>query len=233
MNRTFRATRALALGLGLAAVLSAEAQVTPAASAPAYPTSPAKKELVVRLLAQQQPAIERLARNLAEEPAQRLVQQVAAALQTRVAPEKREAVGKKIEADVRKYVEEAVPLVRDRAIKIMPATLGAAFEEKFSEDELRQMLTWLESPVNKKYQQIGSDLQNDLVKKLVADARPAIDAKLKTLEASIVKAFEDSTAGSAPGAASRPSGKAASSAVQPKQAPPPRSAGSAPVPTKP
>ena len=60
-------------------------------------------------------------------------------MQRQVAPDKREAMGKAIEAEVKKYVDEAYPLVRERAIRIAPSTIGAALEEKFSEDELKQL----------------------------------------------------------------------------------------------
>ena len=36
------------------------------------------------------------------------------------AQDKREADGKAIEAEVRKYVDEAYPIVRDRALKLAP-----------------------------------------------------------------------------------------------------------------
>jgi hypothetical protein len=76
-------------------------------------TSAAKKELVAKVLQLQQPAIEQTARALAERPAVLVMQQAGRALQARVAADKREALGKEIQADVRKYVDEAVPLVRD------------------------------------------------------------------------------------------------------------------------
>ena len=56
-----------------------------------------------------------------------------------VPADKREAIGKAIEADVKKYVEEATPLVRERAVKLAPSTIGAVLEEKFTEDELKQL----------------------------------------------------------------------------------------------
>ena len=84
-----------------------------------------------------------------------MMQEAGLVLQRQVPPDKREAIGKAIEAEVKKYVEESYPLVRERAIKLAPSTLGAALEEKFSEDELKQLIAWLESPVNKKFQQLG------------------------------------------------------------------------------
>ena len=35
---------------------------------------------------------------------------------------------KQVEAEVRKYIDESVPLVRDRAIKIAPTTIGPILE---------------------------------------------------------------------------------------------------------
>ncbi len=144
-----------------------------------------KKELVQKILQIQQTEIEGVARNLIERPAAQMMQEAGLALQRQVAPDKREVTGKAIEAEVKKYVDEAYPLVRERALRIAPSTIGAALEEKMTEDELRQLLAWLESPVNKKYQQIGPDARNAFVQKLLADARPVVDPKVQALDGRI------------------------------------------------
>ena len=186
-------------------------------------SSPAKKELVQKLLTSQQPALEGLARRLVEQPAGQMLQAAGQALQTQVAPEKREAVGKSIEADVRKYVDESVPLVRDRAIKLAPTTLGTSLEEKFSEDELKQLIAWFDSPVNKKYQQLAPEMQNSFMQKLAADAGPIVDPKLQALEQQVRSTLASATAqaGTAGAGASAPSAPAA-----PKRATPPARAAS-------
>jgi uncharacterized protein len=108
------------------------------ASAQAQQTStPAKKELVARILKIQQPAIDTMAQGLVQEPLGPLLERADAALQQRVPAEKREAVAKDIQTDTRKFVEETVPLVRDRANKIAPGTVGPILEAKFTEDELK------------------------------------------------------------------------------------------------
>ena len=61
-------------------------------------STPAKKELVARILVLQQSAIEQTAQSLVERPAAQMQQQAGMALQTRIAPEKREAIAK-IEAE--------------------------------------------------------------------------------------------------------------------------------------
>jgi len=156
-------------------------------AAPTAATSPAKKELIARLLKLQQPGIEAMARNLAEQPAAQLLNQAGLAMQARVAPEKREAMAKEISADVKKYADEAVPLVRDRAVQLAPSTVGKLLEERLTEDELKQIVTMLESPVYAKYMQLSGDMQKALLEKLVAQTRPTIEPKLKALEASLGK----------------------------------------------
>lgn len=196
MNTAHLKPTALALGLLLAAGTAFAQSTAPAAAPAAAATSPAKKELVARLLKLQQPGIETLARNLAEQPAAQLLNQAGMALQARVAPEKREAIAKEISADVKKYADEAVPLVRDRAVKLAPGTVGKLLEEKLTEDDLQQIVATLESPVYAKYMQLTGDMQKALLEKLVAETRPTIEPKLKALEASIGKRL-----GVAPGAA--------------------------------
>lgn len=152
-------------------------------------SSAAKKELVGRLLEIQQPGLEALARGLVEQPAAMLLQQAGPILQNRVPAERREAAGKSIDSSTKRYFDEATPLVRDRAIKLAPSTIGAALEAKLSEDELRQLIAWFESPLNKKYQQMMPVAQADFTKALVADARPAMESKLKSLEQGIGSAL--------------------------------------------
>lgn len=174
----------LAALMGCAASL-AQAQAT-AASAPAAGSSPAKKELVARVLQLQQPGLEAMSRAMLQQPLGQLMQGAGQALQ-QVPAEKREATAKAIEGEIKKFVDETTPLMRDRAIKLAPSTIGAILEERFSEDELRQLAAWLESPVNKKYGQLGQDMQRALAEKLVADTRGTVEARLKTLEQSVMK----------------------------------------------
>ncbi|MEO8060817.1 MAG: DUF2059 domain-containing protein [Burkholderiales bacterium] len=198
----------------LALITSATLAHAQSASAPApAPVSAAKKELVQKVLLLQQPAIENMARNLVEQPAGQMMQAAGRALQQQVPSEKREAVGKGIEADVKKYVDESYPLVRERAVKIAPTTIGAVLEEKFTDDELKQLIAWLESSVNKKYLQLGAEMQNGFMQKLVAEARPMLDPKLQALETKVrtalgVPAAPPAAAGSAPAKAAAPARKA-------------------------
>ena len=164
--------------------LLAGAAIAHAQNAAAPAASPAKKELVQKLMVLQQPGVENVARGLVEQPAAAMIQAAARALQ-QVPADKREATGKSIEADVKKYVEETNPVVRERAIKLAPSTIGAAMEEKFTEDELKQLIAWLESPIRKKYEQAVPEIQKGFTEKLVAESRPSVEPKLQALEAKV------------------------------------------------
>jgi len=176
-------------------------------------TTPAKKELVAKVLVLQQPLVESMAREVVERPALQIMQAAGNALRGQVAPDKREALGKSIETDVRKFVDESVPVLRERAIKIAPTTIGATLEEKFSDDELKQLIAWYESPVYKKYQQLGGEMQNVFMQKLMAEAGPLLDGKLQALQQKVRSSFVTATGTSAPkpsASAPRPAAKAAS-----------------------
>lgn len=192
--------------------LQVQAQSTPAPAAPAAPVSQAKKDLVQKLLTLQQPVFENIARNVVERPAVQLMQAAGQALQSQVPAEKREATGKSIEADVKKFVEESVPVLRDRAVKLAPANFGSVFEEKFTEDELKQLIAWTESPVNKKFRQTMPDVETAFVKKLITEAAPLLDPKLQSLQQKVRATLSANSApapaAAAPAAAAKPPAKA-------------------------
>lgn len=160
--------------------------VLAAVPAAAQTAGASKKELVARVLQLQQPGIEAMGRSMAEQPAMQLMQQANQALQ-RMPTDRRDALARDIEADLRKYADEAVPIVRDRAVKVAPATIGALLEERFTEDELRQVIAILESPVNRKFQGMANDMQKVLADKVVAETRADIEPKVRALSASVAK----------------------------------------------
>jgi hypothetical protein len=167
--------KATLLAAAIAVAGGAQAQTTP---------SPAKKELIARVLKLQQPDIENAARVLIEQPAMQLGQQAGQALQ-RLPAERREAVAQDIQADLRKYVEETGPIIRERAVKLAPTTIGPVLDERLSEDELRQIVTLLESPTVKKFQSLFPEMQRALSEKLVAETRSEVETRLRALQQTV------------------------------------------------
>ena len=152
---------------------------TQAQTAKPAPASAAKKELVQKVL--QLWHVEDAASMLVERPALQMLQQATTALQMGVPADKRETATRAMQADVKAFLDETLPLVRTLAQKLAPQTVGLQLEEKFSEDELRQIIAVLESPVNRKFQQLAPEMQRSLNDRLVADAKETVDPRMKTL----------------------------------------------------
>ena len=156
------------------------------AVAHAEPTS-AKKELLNKVVQLQQPMVDLTARQLANQPLMQLMQSVGPVIQFQVPAEKRDALAKDIQADMKKYVDEVGPLLSDRANKAAPAELGGMLDAKFNEDELRQIIVALESPLLRKFSLLAPELQKALVDKVVADSKGQVEPKLKALGQTVEK----------------------------------------------
>jgi hypothetical protein len=194
--------------MALAAVMAAGA--TPgtawsqaATAAPAPATSAGKKEQIAKLLSLQAPGIEQLATQIAQQPAIQLMQQAGAVVQ-RLPEDKREALGRDIDADIKKYLDSAVPVVRSRATELAPLTVGALLDERFSEQELREIVATLESPTWRKFQGAANDMQRAIVERLVADTRPTVDPKVQAMQKSIGDRLRAAAPAPAPAAAPAP-----------------------------
>lgn len=148
-----------------------------------------KKELVAKVLQLQRPGIEAMASQIAQAPVLQMLQEARRVLMTQVPPDKREAIAKAIEADARKFVDEATPAIRERAIALAPSTVGPVLEARLTEDELKQLVAWLDSPVNRKYQQLQPEINNALGQKLAAELAPVFDPRLEALKQRMQAAF--------------------------------------------
>ena len=145
--------------------------------------------LVKQLIELQRPGVEALARSLVEDSSAPIAQAGSGYLQTQVPAEKREAAAKAADAELKKYFDEAYPILRDKGMALAPTTLGPVMSETFSEDELRQLIAWLGSPLRKKYDEANPRMGEALTKQLVAETKPTIEPKLRALDASVAKAL--------------------------------------------
>jgi hypothetical protein len=182
---TLSKTPALTIKTLAAAALLGSAVTLALAQAPGA-ANPAKKELVAKVLQLQQPGFEMMSRALLQRSVAPLIQGAGQQLQQMPA-DKREAAAKALDAEFKKFFDESTPLVRERVLKLAPSTVGALLEERFNEDELKQIIGWLESPVFKKYGQLGGEMEKALAEKLVGDIRPTLEPKAKALEQSVMK----------------------------------------------
>lgn len=148
-------------------------------------SSAAKKELVARVLQLQQPGIEAIGRGMLEQPVVQMMQTVNNVLRQRVPADKREALAREIQGDVRKFMDETAPVMREQGIKVAPQSIGAVLEEKMTEDELRQVISLLESPVQRKFQALQGEMLRAHAEKLVQGTRGVIEPKAQAMQQSI------------------------------------------------
>ncbi len=146
----------------------------------AAPIPPAKQELVNRLLQLWHP--ETIGESMLQAPVGDAVQQARVVLQGRVSPEKRDAALKEIVADARQFMDDNRPVARASAQKLVGTTVAPLLAERFTEDELRQIIAILESPVKKKFEGMVPELQKKLGEGVAADTRAVMDQKLQELQ---------------------------------------------------
>ena len=157
-----------------------------------------KSALVKQFIDLQKPGIEALAQGLVMQWSDPIAAAGAEYLRTQVPAEKREALGKAADVELKKYYDETYPMVRDKALQAAPGALGPILEKDFSDDELRQLIAWISSPLSKKYQDATQEMQKALAEKVIADVRTTVEPKLRTLDGRVAKALGAPTGGAAP-----------------------------------
>ncbi|HJV51828.1 MAG TPA: DUF2059 domain-containing protein [Noviherbaspirillum sp.] len=161
-------------------VIAASAVAAQAAEPAKAPASPAKLELAKRVA--QLAHSDAIALAMLQRPIADAMQQANAVLQGRVAEDRKAAALKDINADAKKFLDENTPLIQKSAEKLIPTTIVPMLAERFTEDELRQIIAMLESPLKKKYEAMLPEMEKALGQKVASDVGPAIDPKLTDLK---------------------------------------------------
>lgn len=139
-----------------------------------------KQELVARVLKLWH--MEDIGESMLQQPVGNAMQQARVMLQGRAAPEKRDAAMKEIVEDAGKFMNENKGITRASAEKLIPTTVAPILAERFTEEELKQIIMILESPVKAKFEAMVPELQKKLGESVAADTRPVIDPKLQDLQ---------------------------------------------------
>jgi hypothetical protein len=196
-----------------------------AQQAASAPTSAAKKALIQNILQMQQPGFEAAARQLTEQSVAPIEQQVSMALRTRVAEDQRKVVAAQVEGDIKAFVDAVGPQLREISLRVAPTTVGTILEQNFNEDELKQLIELLQSPVSRKFNQLAPQMQQALAQKIIDEAKPGVTPKLIALQETLMRRLGIA----APGAASSAPTAAASAKPAPSAARPAAAKASAAV----
>lgn len=158
-------------------VIAAASVATAQAAQPAV--SPAKQELVQKIV--QLMHVDNLGVTMLQEPVAKAMGQARVTLQARAPADRHEAAMRDIATDAKKFMDEVTPIVKGSAQKHIPATVVPLLAERFTEDELRQIIAMLESPVKRKFEAVVPDIQKALGEKIAGETRAVIDPKMEDL----------------------------------------------------
>jgi hypothetical protein len=149
----------------------------------AAPVAPAKQALVDHVLKLWN--IDSIGQSMLQVPVADAVQQARVMLQGRAPVDKRDAAMADIVGEARQFMAEATPITRGSAGKLIPATIAPLLAERYTEEELKQLIAILESPVKKKFEAMLPEMQKALGESVAADTRAVIDPKLQGLKEKI------------------------------------------------
>jgi hypothetical protein len=176
-----------------------------ACSAAVHAQTDPKTELAKKVVALQQgPELDRLVGQLAGSTAQELIMKWGPQLEANVPKAKQKKASEDLNAELKKYADDASQLIGKQVGKVSTESLVPAYAERFTLEELQQIAAFFESPAIKKYQATAPELGNVFVQKLVEASRTDVVARIKQFDEAAVKIVGTAPA---PGAAKPPAKK--------------------------
>lgn len=158
-------------------------------------TADPKLEWATKVVALQQADLDGLVAQLVGTAAQDLVAAWAPRFDSTVPKARQAKATEEFNAELSKFAADANKIITDKVTQANSEALVPAYMERFSLDELKQLATFFESPVIKKYKTATPELVDVFVKKLVASTQSDIQARAKQFDAAAGKIV-----GSAPAA---------------------------------
>jgi hypothetical protein len=95
---------------------------------------------------------------------------------------RQKAAADQLDAELKKFNDENVRLIKAKNERISLEVLVPAYSERFTTEELKQLVVFLESPVIKKYYAANPQMANLLAQKLVAATRGDVQARIKAFD---------------------------------------------------
>lgn len=186
MMFTQRTLAALAGALCLGAFAPAFAQApaaAPAAAAPAAAVPAARRQLAERVVnLQKGPELQRLLGQLVDEAAAPVVEKWSQRLAE--LPEARQAqVRERLNAELQRFGRDVAGLLETTADRVGRETLAPAYAERFTDAELRALITMFEAPAYKKYQEVAPQLGGVFVQSLIEGVRTQVQDRRGTFDA--------------------------------------------------
>lgn len=142
-----------------------------------------KLEWATKVVALQQgPELDRLVNQLADSAAQDLLQAWSPKLQSNVPKEKMEQTRDSLNTELKKYFDDVFNVISSKTGKVSTDALVPVYMQKFSLEELKQLVGFFESPAVKKYQAAAPELGSTFVQQLVEATRADVTARSKQFD---------------------------------------------------
>ncbi|MDP2032799.1 MAG: DUF2059 domain-containing protein [Polaromonas sp.] len=158
-----------------------------------------KLEWATKVVALQQADLDGLIGQLVGSATQDIVAGWAPRFDSSVPKARQAKATEEFNAELTKFAADARKIVNAKVGQANSEALIPAYMERFNVDELRQLATFFESPVIRKYKAATPELVDVFVKKLVASTQSDIQARAKEFDAAASKIV-----GSAPAPAAKP-----------------------------
>ena len=147
-----------------------------------------KRALAVKLAQiQQKNDGDAMAEQLTASAVQPLIADSSQKLDESVPPAKQKDVRDKLDQELKKFSESTFKTIQGQTSKGAEAALVPIFMEKLSEDELKTIIAYLESPAAAKFQSLGPDATNAWAKKVIDATRPSVKSGADSFNAAAAR----------------------------------------------
>lgn len=147
-----------------------------------------KTEWATKVVALQQgPELDRMVARMASSTAQDLIDKWGPRIESNVPKAKQQKVSDEMNAELKKYADDAKGLIGKQIGKVSASVLVPAYTERFTIEELKQIASFFESPAIKKYQATTPELGNIFVQKLMEASRADVVARAKQFDDAALK----------------------------------------------
>lgn len=164
-------------------------------------TADPKLEWATKAVALQQgPELERLVGQLADSATQDILQNWGPKLQSNVPPAKMEQAKEGLNTELKKYFDDVSKTINGKVGKVSSSALIPAYMERFTLDELKQLVAFFESPAIKKYQSAAPELGSLFVKQLIEETNTDVMARTRQFDDAATKIVGAGPANKAPAA---------------------------------
>lgn len=152
------------------------------ATTPAAVPTASQRELATKLVALQRgPEMERMAFQLTGSAVQPVIAKWAPKLENMPKADQEKARDQ-LNTELKTLGDSTRKIIETQMDKSADSTLLPAYIERFSEAEMKQLVTLFESPAFKKYQTAAPELGNVWIKDVVDNSRTVVDEKTKAFD---------------------------------------------------